>query len=232
MNSGRWADWDWHLHCKNRKGLASWLRVRARQGNRAAKAELAMMEFSKGKHDAPEAEALLAPVKEVALAGHLVAQEYLGRIYMDGTGVSADCRQAAYWLRLAGENPNHRSHVHYFGNNCVDPRSRLGLLYREGKGVERDFIEGARWIKQCSELGGISGSFVMGMAYECGYGVEQDGKLARRRYEDSIEEDGWAITALAEFFLERLMPSCATPVCKAGNGHADHEVDRECNGSV
>jgi hypothetical protein len=50
------------------------------------------------------------------------------------------------------------------------------------------------------------------MAYECGYGVEQDSKLARRCYEDSMQVEEDAIAALAEFFLERLMPSCAIPV--------------------
>jgi TPR repeat protein len=98
--------------------------------------------------------------------------------------------------------------VHYFGADCTDPKARLGLLHREGKGVERDFAEGARLIWQTLGASNYFGSFVLGMAYERGYGVERDNRLARRCYEDAIEAHGWTIAALAEFFLKRL-PSSA-----------------------
>lgn len=61
------------------------------------------------------------------------ASLFLGYIYSNGLGVTADDRQAADWYRRAAE----------FGQ--PEAQYELALMYELGIGVERDPGEAARW---------------------------------------------------------------------------------------
>ena len=62
------------------------------------------------------------------------AQYNLGRLYLDGTGVAQDPRQAARWFNLAAEKGHHPS------------QALLGHLLFNGQGVLRQRSRGLMWL--------------------------------------------------------------------------------------
>jgi hypothetical protein len=66
--------------------------------------------------------------------GDAKAQYNLGRLYLDGTGVAQDSRQAARWFNLAAEKGHHPS------------QALLGHLLVNGQGVLRQRARGLMWL--------------------------------------------------------------------------------------
>ena len=62
------------------------------------------------------------------------AQFELGRLYLDGTGVAQDSRQAARWLNLAAEKGHHAA------------QALLGHLLVNGQGILRQRARGLMWL--------------------------------------------------------------------------------------
>ena len=62
------------------------------------------------------------------------AQYSLARLYLDGTGVERDPRQAARWLNLAAEKGHHQS------------QALLGRMLFTGQGVPRERAAGLMWL--------------------------------------------------------------------------------------
>ena len=62
------------------------------------------------------------------------AQYSLARLYLDGTGVDRDARQAARWLNLAAEKGHHQS------------QALLGRMLFTGQGVPRERATGLMWL--------------------------------------------------------------------------------------
>jgi TPR repeat protein len=62
------------------------------------------------------------------------AQYNLGRLYLDGTGVGQDSRQAARWFNLAAEKGHHPS------------QALLGHLLVNGQGILRQRSRGLMWL--------------------------------------------------------------------------------------
>ncbi|WP_046863673.1 tetratricopeptide repeat protein [Microvirga massiliensis] len=62
------------------------------------------------------------------------AQYNLGRLYLDGTGVAKDPRQAARWFNLAAEKGHYPS------------QALLGHMLLNGKGVPRERAKGLMWL--------------------------------------------------------------------------------------
>jgi TPR repeat protein len=67
------------------------------------------------------------------------AQYNLGRLYLDGTGVAKDPRQAARWLNLAAEKGHYPS------------QALLGHMLLNGKGVPRERAKGLMWLTLARE---------------------------------------------------------------------------------
>jgi TPR repeat protein len=67
------------------------------------------------------------------------AQYNLARLYLDGTGVEADPRQAARWFNLAAEKGHHPS------------QALLGHLLLNGQGVPRQRAKGLMWLTLARE---------------------------------------------------------------------------------
>ena len=115
--------------------------------------------------------------RRAARQGHVLAQNRLGEMYLDGQGVSEDRSEAARWFRRAADQGHPHAQA-WLGAFCVDgevvPQSfaeaaqwyrkaaaqglasaqyHLGLMYREGQGVVKDRTEAARWFRQAAEQG-------------------------------------------------------------------------------
>ena len=67
------------------------------------------------------------------------AQYSLARLYLDGTGVEADPRQAARWLNLAAEKGHPQA------------QALLGQLLVTGRGVPRQRAQGLMWLTMARE---------------------------------------------------------------------------------
>lgn len=75
----------------------------------------------------------LAIFTPLAKAGLSIAQNNLGMMYLNGTGVPQDDEQAALWIRRASE-----------AGNAI-AQSMLGMLYEGGEGVEQDNCRAYMW---------------------------------------------------------------------------------------
>jgi TPR repeat protein len=67
------------------------------------------------------------------------AQYNLARLYLEGTGVEKDARQAARWFNLAAEKGHHAS------------QALLGHLLMNGQGVPRQRAKGLMWLTLARE---------------------------------------------------------------------------------
>ena len=67
------------------------------------------------------------------------AQYSLARLYLDGTGMEPDARQAARWFNLAAEKGHHRA------------QALLGHLLISGRGVPRQRARGLMWLTMARE---------------------------------------------------------------------------------
>jgi len=73
------------------------------------------------------------------------AQYNLARLYMEGTGVSRDARQAARWFNLAAEKGHPPS------------QALLGHMLMKGQGVPRQRAKGLMWLTLAREAAAESG---------------------------------------------------------------------------
>jgi TPR repeat protein len=73
------------------------------------------------------------------------AQYNLARLYMEGTGVSRNARQAARWFNLAAEKGHHPS------------QALLGHMLINGQGVPRQRAKGLMWLTLAREAAADSG---------------------------------------------------------------------------
>jgi hypothetical protein len=75
-------------------------------------------------------------VKWLALAaeqGHVKAQNNLGYLYYNGTGVPQNYAQAAKWYKLLA------------AKGSAEAQRRLGYMYAAGLGLEQDLVEAYVW---------------------------------------------------------------------------------------
>jgi hypothetical protein len=92
-------------------------------------------QFSQGfnyyqSHQYPQA---LALFRQSAAQGNASAENYLGLMYMNGTGVNTDYPQALSWYNKAAAQGN-------FSGEC-----NLGIMYDRGLGVPRDKVTAYMW---------------------------------------------------------------------------------------
>ncbi len=73
------------------------------------------------------------------------AQYNLARLYMEGTGVARDARQAARWFNLAAEKGHHPS------------QALLGHMLINGQGVPRQRAKGLMWLTLAREAAAENG---------------------------------------------------------------------------
>ncbi|MGE4490542.1 MAG: trypsin-like peptidase domain-containing protein [Kiritimatiellales bacterium] len=104
------------------------------------------------------------------------AQYYVGVVYDEGLGVSADNEEAIKWYRLAAEQ-GHK-----------DAQYTLGVYYDAGTGVSQNAEEAAKWYRLAAEQGHSVAQFNLGVCYAEGQGVDKDYEEAVKWYRLSAEQ--------------------------------------------
>jgi len=84
------------------------------------------------------------------------AEYQLGALYMTGTNVPLDYRQALTWYRRAAEQ------------NYPDAEFSLGYMYEQGEGVNRDYREAKRYYTAAAQQGHATAENNLGSLYEHG----------------------------------------------------------------
>jgi TPR repeat protein len=90
------------------------------------------------------------------------AQYNLGRLYLDGTGVAKDPRQAARWLNLAAEKGHYPS------------QALLGHMLLNGKGVPRERAKGLMWLTLAREAADPAKDPWVSELYDSAFAVAAD----------------------------------------------------------
>lgn len=101
-----------------------------------------------------------------AQLGHAGAQNYLGELYLRGTGVPQDVTKAVYWWRKAAEQGFAEAHLN------------LGVVYLYGRGVRQNDKQGVNWFRKAAELGHAYAQWYLGGMYISGIVLPQDGEQA------------------------------------------------------
>jgi TPR repeat protein len=108
-----------------------------------------------------------------AVQGHPDAFMFLGYRYQRGHGVPQSDETAAYWFHQGAARGNKTSML------------ALGLRYAAGRGVQQDFVGAVYWWRQADAT--PLAFRLLGDAYACGLGVDQDPKRAVREYTRAAE---------------------------------------------
>ena len=119
----------------------------------------------------------VAALRELAEAGHALAQAHLGFMYLGGRGVSQNDAEAVRWFRRSAEQG------HALG------QANLGFMYLGGRGVSQNDAEALRWFRRSAEQGDALGQNNLGVLYRDGRGVSQDDAEAVRWFRRSAEQD-------------------------------------------
>src|ERR1700744_4310192 len=114
-------------------------------------------------------------LKTRAQAGDPAAQTQLGKIYLDGSLVKKNAKEAVKWLQLAADQ------------HFPDALATLGELYQAGQGVPMDLDKAAQYYQLAGEGGSVSGQYDLAFLYEQGIGVKKDEAAAAKWYQLAAE---------------------------------------------
>lgn len=95
------------------------------------------------------------------------AEMEVGKLYMEGKGVTKDPEQAVYWWRKAANQ------------DLPEAQYRLGKAYLEGMGVAKNPAKAVHWLTKAAENGNHDAEYELGKMYHEGYAVAQDKVLAQ-----------------------------------------------------
>src|SRR5579859_39356 len=96
----------------------------------------------------------VAALKAKAEVGDPAAETSLGRLYLEGTAVKADVKEAVKWIQLAADT------------NYPDALATLGELTQAGQGVPRNLEAAAELYRRAAESGSVAGQYNLGYSYE------------------------------------------------------------------
>lgn len=108
----------------------------------------------------------LAAMLPLARQGDATAQNNVGTIYLNGTGVEKDMNQAVYWFKKAALQ------------HQPDAENTLGMLYIRGIGVQADPQKAVPLISDAADQGNADAENDLGLMYANGVGVDQDSDMA------------------------------------------------------
>lgn len=100
--------------------------------------------------------------KELANAGTLEAQVFIGMLYRNGQGVEKDAKQAAYWFQKSAEQGDQYAQFY------------MGVMYDKGEGVEKDVKQAIYWYQKAARQGNSNSLYNLGLIYGKGLVVEKD----------------------------------------------------------
>jgi TPR repeat protein len=124
----------------------------------------AFADFAKGSDAAQKGDFVTAlkEWKPLAEQGDADAQYRLGRMYINGQGVTQNYKTAAKWFRLAAKQ------------GIVEAQSNLGLSYDIGQGVIQDYKAAFKWYTLAAKQGNAYAQLHLGKKYYEGRGVIED----------------------------------------------------------
>jgi len=114
--------------------------------------------------------------RQAADQGVQEAQNSIGKLYLNGWGVTQDYGAAMQWFRRAADQGYTAAHYN------------IGLLYERGWGVERDYGEAMRWFRKAADQGNAFAQTHIGGLYYLGQGVAQDYDEALRWYHKAADQ--------------------------------------------
>ena len=147
----------------------------------------------------------------LARNGELLAQVYVGALYVSAGAGVADYPQALYWTRKAAERGNAAAQHNlamFYERGIGIPRDfaqalawylrsanqgnsraqwRLGVLYATGQGTSVDYDEAALWTRKAAEQGEPEAQADLGNMYRLGQGLPQDAAKALNWYKRAAD---------------------------------------------
>jgi len=141
----------------------------------------------------------LQKVMPAAKTGDAKAQYLVGKIYIEGTGVKKDTKQAYEWFSKSadqgygasryelgkmfadgnGVRQNYYTAAKWYRlaatfNNNADAQFRLGELHFNGRGVEHDYGKAIAYYTKAAGQGHAAAQYLLGAVYQEGWGVSKD----------------------------------------------------------
>lgn len=141
------------------------------EGQASGAAQLARLYMEGGEGLAPDYALAMDWAQKASDMGDGRGLLYLGKIWMEGLGVTADLDKAAAYFTQADAGRD------------IKAARYLGLIATE-KGNE---AASAEWFAKGAESGDITSQYYLGRAYELGLGVTQDYDKAMTWYEASAK---------------------------------------------
>jgi TPR repeat protein len=100
--------------------------------------------------------------RPLAEQGNADAQDSLGWLYEQGSGVEQDFKEAMKWYRSAAEQGSARAEYN------------LGVLYYRGSGVPKNLRDAIKWYRMAAAQGDPKAQYNLGFMYANGEGVTRD----------------------------------------------------------
>jgi TPR repeat protein len=118
-----------------------------------------------------------------------LAENELGDLYLSGTGVERNRKEAFKWYKQAADRDD------AMGQN------NLGYMYIRGFGVNKDLGSAKDWYLKSAKQGNPLAQDALGSMYQFGWGVEKDPVRAFQCYKTAAKQ-GWATAQihLAELY--------------------------------
>jgi TPR repeat protein len=114
-------------------------------------------------------------IRDQAGRGDAMAEYRLGRLYMTGTGVTSDYKEAAKYLHAADEQ------------GLPEAKVVLGYLYENGKGVPRDYRRAFDYYAAAARQGDLTAANNLAAMYGHGRGVRRDVQQSVNWYRHAAE---------------------------------------------
>ena len=149
--------------------------------------------------------------RTAAKNGHTAAQERLGAMYENGTGVPRDLARAFELYRVAAR----------VGNNA-DAQYALARMYFEGRGVLHDYGLAVDWYLRAAEGGHPVAQFLAGRMYRDGWGVEADAVTALQWFILAAERRADVVAVDPKFTVVRERDELSASL----NAHQVREAER------
>lgn len=111
-------------------------------------------------------EGLFQELLPCAANGNLLAQNYIGLMYIHGLGIAKDENQGFTYIEKAAKNGN------------AVAQYNLGNLYREGIGCQLNMNVAVEWYKKAVGQKNSRAAYLLGYMYLKAFGVPQDYSLA------------------------------------------------------
>ncbi|KZD12853.1 SEL1-like repeat protein [Oceanibaculum pacificum] len=167
--------------------FARWVEDRAKQGERMAQHDLAVL-FAQGEGRPQDMEKAAYWFREAAVQGVANAQYNLGVLYETGRGVQQDDVRALLWYHSAAEQGHAKA------------QHNLGSFYAAGRGIPVSYGEARKWLRRSGDQGFAPALRDLARIEERGLGAPPDIEKARALYAQAMvlgdEEAAKRLTAL------------------------------------